>query len=99
MLFDALWMGVPALTLADRPPVGRNGSSLMTNLRLTDWIAVDEESYIDKAVKFAGDFESLAQLRSSMRERMQQSPLRDEKGFAGDLEHAYRCLWKKWCAS
>ncbi len=69
----------------------------MTNLELTDWIAVDQEVYTDKAVKFAGDFESLAKDRSSMRERMHQDPLTDEKGF--DLEHPYRCLWKQWCAS
>jgi len=98
MLFDALWMGVPTVTLASRPPVGRIGTSLMTNLGLPDWVAQDEEGYIDKAVEFATDFEKLAELRAGMRERMSASPVMDERGFARDVENAYTVMWQKWCS-
>jgi len=97
MLFDALWMGVPAITLASRPPVGRIGTSLMTNLDLAHWVAQDEESYISKAVELGRDIKELARLRSGMRKRMRESPVMDEKGFANDVENAYRIMWTDWC--
>ena len=99
MLFDALWMGVPALTLAARPPVGRIGTSLMTNLGLPEWVAKDEQEYEDKAVAFAQDIAALASLRSGMRSRMQASPVMDEKGFARDMERAYETMWRTWVDS
>jgi predicted O-linked N-acetylglucosamine transferase (SPINDLY family) len=99
MLFDALWMGVPTVTLASRPPVGRIGTSLMTNLGLHDWVAQDEEGYIDKAVEFATDFKKLAELRAGMRERMSASPVMDERGFARDVENAYTVMWQNWCSN
>jgi predicted O-linked N-acetylglucosamine transferase (SPINDLY family) len=97
MLFDALWMGVPALTLAARPPVGRIGTSLMTNLGLPEWVAQDEQEYEDKAVSLAQDVAHLAGLRSGMRARMQGSAVMDEVGFARDMEQAYRGMWQRWC--
>ena len=98
MLFDALWMGVPALTLASRPPVGRIGASVMTNIGLADWVAKDEYEYVDKAESFAKNIEELARLRSSMRERMKASPLMDEAEFARDVENAFQKMWDRWCS-
>jgi protein O-GlcNAc transferase len=97
MLFDALWMGVPALTIASRPPVGRIGTSLMMNLGLPEWVAQTEEEYIQKAVAFAQDHSRLSELRSTMCQRMQDSPVMDGKGFAQGVEEAYREMWEKWC--
>jgi hypothetical protein len=97
MLFDALWMGVPALTLAARPPVGRIGTSLMTNLGLSEWVAKDEQEYEDKAVLFAQEIAHLVELRSGMRTRMKGSAVMDEVGFARDIEQAYRGVWHRWC--
>jgi predicted O-linked N-acetylglucosamine transferase (SPINDLY family) len=97
MLFDALWMGVPALTLASRPPLGRIGASVMTNIGLADWVAKDEYEYVDKAESFARNIEELARLRSSIRERMKASPLMDEVGFARDVENAFQKMWHRWC--
>ena len=96
-LFDALWMGVPALTLAGRPPVGRIGASLMTNLGLPEWVAGSEEEYIAKACAFAQNSEVLVELRAGMRERMKNSPLMDGVGFARGVEAAYREMFEKWC--
>ena len=97
MLFDALWMGVPFVSLASRPPVGRIGTSLLKNLGLDEWVAQSEEEYIGKAVAFAGDVEALSELRVGMRSRMQASPLMDEAGFARGVEAAYRTMWAGWC--
>jgi predicted O-linked N-acetylglucosamine transferase (SPINDLY family) len=96
MLFDALWMGVPILTLSSRPPVGRIGTSLMINLGLPEWVAESEEGYIGKACAFAQNHQSLAQLRAGMRERMQNSPIMDGAGFARGVEEAYRGMFEKW---
>ena len=99
MLFDAVWMGVPVLTLASSRPVGRIGTSLMTNLGLPEWVASDEHEYEDKAVVFAQDITALASLRSGMRARMQASPVMDEKAFALDVEHAFQTMWTNWVDS
>jgi len=99
MLFDAIWMGVPALTLASPRPVGRIGTSLMTNLGLPEWVAQDEQEYEDKAISFAQDISALANLRSGMRARMQASPVMDEKAFAQDVENAFEAMWRTWVES
>lgn len=97
MLFDALWMGVPALTLAGRPPVGRIGTSLMMNLGLPEWVTYSEDEYIRQAVAVAQDSARLTALRAGMRERMRNSPLMDEQGFACGVEDALRAMWQTWC--
>ena len=96
MIMDALWMGVPALTLASRPPVGRLGTGMMMNLGLPEWVAQSEGEYIDKACQFAGDSQRLKELRTGMRERMQNSPLMDGPGFARNFEAAYRAMFEHW---
>jgi protein O-GlcNAc transferase len=99
MLFDAVWMGVPVLTLASSRPVGRIGTSLMTNLGLSAWVAQIEQEYEDKAVLYAQDIPALQSLRSSMRLKMQSSPLMDESSFAHDVENAYEKMWSIWLES
>lgn len=95
---EALWMGVPVITLAGRTHVARVGVSLLAQLRLAECIAQDRKSYIDAAVGMAGDLDRLAGLRAALRRRMQDSPLCDAKTFTGKVERAYRDVWKKWCA-
>lgn len=99
MIFDALWMGVPVLTLAGRPPVGRIGTGLMMNLGLPQWVADSEDEYIDRACVLGGDHAALAELRSGMRRRVQESPLMDGPGFARDYETALRGMFTTWCAN
>ncbi|WP_136416236.1 tetratricopeptide repeat protein [Herbaspirillum sp. ST 5-3] len=96
MLFDALWMGVPALTMPSRPPVGRIGTSLMMNLGLPEWVVTDENDYIDKACAFAGEPQRLTELRTGMRDRMRASPVMDGAGFARGVEDAYRRMFRAW---
>jgi predicted O-linked N-acetylglucosamine transferase (SPINDLY family) len=96
MLFDALWMGVPALTLAGRPPLGRIGTSLMMNLDMPEWVARTEDDYVAKACALAGNAQVLAPLRAGMRERMRNSPVMDGAGFARAVEAAYREMFGNW---
>ena len=96
MLFDADWMGLPVVTLASDRPVGRIGTSLMTNLGLADWVAQNEQEYEDKAVGFAQDIPNLITLRRSMRSKMEASPVMDDAAFAGDVEDAFKAMWQSW---
>lgn len=97
MLLDALWMGVPALTLAGRPPLGRIGTTFMMNLDLPQWVAYSEQEYVDKACALTADPAALADLRANLRQRMQNSPLMDGKGFARSVEWAYAAMWARFC--
>lgn len=98
-LFEMAHLGIPFITLADRPSVGRIGSTIAHGLGHPEWIAQSEEEYIAKAVALASDLERLARLRVGLRSEMERSPLMDEKGFARKVEAAYREMWRRWCAA
>jgi predicted O-linked N-acetylglucosamine transferase (SPINDLY family) len=94
---DAIWMGVPVVSLSGRTSVGRGGRSILSNLGLRDLIAETPQGYVEIALSLAGDMSRLAELRAGLRSRMESSPLRDAKGFARDVEAAFRGLWRNWC--
>lgn len=93
---EALWMGVPVITLAGPNHVSRVGASLLTHCGLPDMVAADEAGYIAAARALAGDLGRLAELRRGMRNRLEQSPLTDYPGFARKIETAYRRMWRDW---
>ena len=95
---EALWMGVPVLTLAGNAHVSRVGCSLLHNAQLDDWIATTPEEYVAKAVGLAGSWREWSGLRTQLRPRLSSSPLMDEQKFVGRLEKAYRMMWRTWCA-
>ena len=95
---DALWMGVPVITLAGPTPVTRGGLSLLSNVGLPELAAYSVDDYVEKAAALARDLPRLAALRAGLRERMQRSPLLDAPRFTRNLEAAYRTLWQSWCA-
>jgi predicted O-linked N-acetylglucosamine transferase (SPINDLY family) len=94
---DALWMGVPVVTLVGKTVVGRAGLSQLTNLNLTHLIATTEERYVEVAAGLAADRPRLTELRAGMRQRMRESPLTDAPRFARNIESAYRAMWRRWC--
>lgn len=96
-LFETLYMGVPYITLAARPSVGRLGSSILQGAGHAEWIATSEDDYVARAVGLASDLAGLSNTRSILRTQMENSPLRDEAGFARKVEQAYRSMWKIWC--
>jgi predicted O-linked N-acetylglucosamine transferase (SPINDLY family) len=93
---EALWQGVPVVTLAGRPTVGRFGAAIMHPLGMDDWVATDTESYVQKAVAAAGNLEGMVALRADLRARFEASSLHDPAGLAAGIEAAYRRLWDEW---
>lgn len=90
---EALWMGVPVLTLRGNRFLSRAGENIMKNLGLPEWIAENESGYLTKAAAFAADLPALATLRSGLRERALASPMFDAPRFARFIEEA---LWGMW---
>ncbi|HEX4798880.1 MAG TPA: tetratricopeptide repeat protein [Burkholderiales bacterium] len=95
---DALWMGVPVITVPGTQSISRSAASILSTVGLPAWIASTPEQYVRLAVESARDPSAVCALRSSLRERMRASPLMDEARFARDLEAAYRGMWRAWCA-
>ena len=94
---DALWMGVPVVTLAGPTPASRGGLSQLANLNLAELVAHDREQYIQIATDLARDPTRLESLRSAMRQRLRGSVLMDERRFAREIELRYREAWRAWC--
>jgi predicted O-linked N-acetylglucosamine transferase (SPINDLY family) len=94
---EALWMGVPVLTLSGGCHAGRVGRSLLSAVGLDDWVAETEKEYVDHAVAYANSPDALVRLRASMRQRMADSVLCDGKIFTAKLESVYRSMWVDWC--
>ncbi|MBI3707931.1 MAG: tetratricopeptide repeat protein [Proteobacteria bacterium] len=95
---EALWMGVPVVTLAGIHHAARVGISLLGQLGLDELIAATPAAYADIATGLAGDADRRADYRAALRRRLAASPLMDARGFARDVEAAYRALWREWCA-
>lgn len=96
---NALWMGVPVLTLEGDAVLARSGSSILRAAGLQEWIAASAEDYLAKARGFGADLPALAQLRAGLRDRLRRSALCDPAGFMQGLESAYRDMWRTWCRS
>ena len=96
---DALWMGVPVVSLAGPRAVGRGGLSILSNLGLSDWVAHDAEQYVQIAVGLVSDLLRLSNIRATLRQRMQSSVLMDAPRFARNIEAAYREMWRRWCVT
>lgn len=96
---EAMWMGVPVVTLEGNTHVSRVGVSLLSNVGLTDLIAKTQDEYIEKSVQLANDIEKLHLLRERLRGMMTRSPLTDSKQFTINLENFYRQMWETYCKS
>lgn len=92
---EALWMGVPTLTLSGDTLLARQGASLLTAAGRGDLVATNVADYIDKAIALASDLSELSALRASLREQTGASPLFDAPRFARNFEDA---LWEIWQA-
>ena len=96
---EAMWMGLPVITLAGTGFAARAGVSLLSNIGLTELIAKTSDEYISIAINLAKDLKRLQSLRVNLRDMMKFSPLCDAKRFTTNLEICYRQMWKKWCES
>jgi predicted O-linked N-acetylglucosamine transferase (SPINDLY family)/predicted SAM-dependent methyltransferase len=93
---EALWMGVPVITLAGPTHVTRVGASILRRLELDELVASTPDAYVERAAALARDVAGMRKLRKELRARMQASPLMDGTRFAGAVESAYRTAWNAW---
>lgn len=89
---EALWMGVPSVTLRGNSLLARQGASMLTAAGLSDWIAIDEADYVNRAIRLASDLLTLANLRRQLREQVLASPLFDSQRFAKHLVTALHAM-------
>jgi predicted O-linked N-acetylglucosamine transferase (SPINDLY family) len=94
---DAMWMGVPTVTLTGDRFMSRIGGSLMQQGNLGQFVASSPEEYVGIAVDWASRVEELARLRQDMRAMLKAAPLLDQHGFMRGLEAEYRRIWTEWC--
>ena len=95
---EALWMGVPVVSLYGWTIVSRQGAMNLVALEMEDWIAHSEDDYVRIAVAAAGDLPRLSALRQGLRLRIANYPFGDLPRFTRAVERGYRTMWREWCS-
>jgi protein O-GlcNAc transferase len=93
---DALWMGVPVVSLAGQTAVSRQGRSILSNIGLPELVARRPRQYVQTTVTLAQSPARLAELRRTMRHRMLTSPLMNSRRLTRNIENVYRQMWRQW---
>ena len=93
---EALWMGVPTLTLGGDTLLSRQGAGVVTPAGLEDWVASSETDYVEKAISLTSDLSKLANLRTGLRAQVLASPVYDAPRFARNFEAALWGMWQQW---
>ncbi|MFA5238951.1 MAG: tetratricopeptide repeat protein [Phycisphaerae bacterium] len=96
---EAMWMGVPTISLVGKHFASRVGLSILSCAGLEFFAASCPDEYVTKATALAKNCQALAKIRAAMRQRMAGSILGDAKRFSGSVEQAYRQMWHRWCQS
>lgn len=91
---NALYMGVPVLTLAGQHSVARSGVSLMTNVGLPEWVCGSPEAFVEQGARLVADLPALARTRAGLRQRMMASPVGDQARFARDFGALLHEMWQ-----
>lgn len=95
---EALWMGVPVITLRGDRSAGRMVASVLTHVGMSDWIAETQEQYISLAQHFSNNLETLASIRKNLRSNVQTSALCNGIACTREVETKLREMWKRWCS-
>lgn len=95
---EALYMGVPVVTLQGSTVASRLSASILTAAQMHAWIAHSAEEYAEIALRMSREAPRLAQVRRSLRERLTKSAVGDVAGYTVAVEQAYRSMWRRWCA-
>jgi predicted O-linked N-acetylglucosamine transferase (SPINDLY family) len=95
--FEALWMGVPVVTLTGERFLGRIGASFLTAAGLAEHVAPNPDAYVEIAIHLARNDVARTALRRMLRERVATSPLCDAPSYVRSVEAAYREMWQRWC--
>ena len=94
---EALWMGVPVITLRGERHAGRVGASLLNKIGLGEMVAENQDQYVGIGIELAEDMNALENLRAGLRSHMQSSALCDGRAFARTMEYAFQKAWRNWC--
>ncbi|MEO5375033.1 MAG: tetratricopeptide repeat protein [Alphaproteobacteria bacterium] len=94
--WEALWMGVPVVTLRGDRPNGRATASILTSAGLPEFIAADREAYVAIAERLAADPVRLRERRLNQRRHLLARPILDPATFVRSVEDAYREIWTRW---
>jgi predicted O-linked N-acetylglucosamine transferase (SPINDLY family) len=86
---EALWMGVPVVTLAGTNHASRVGTTILHSVGLSELVALNSDQYVDIAVALSKRPDRLKEYRHSLRPRMLSSQLMNAVNFTADLEKAY----------
>ena len=93
--FEALWMGVPVMTLKGDKHAGRVSSSILNALDMEDCIGSDQKDFLEKCVKLANSSEKLEYYKLNLRENLKNSPLTNSIQFTRKIEREYDNMWSK----
>jgi protein O-GlcNAc transferase len=96
---EALWMGVPTLTLEGDRMLARQGSALLQAAGLPEWVARSPREYVEKAVAVTASPSALQALRSGLRERLPQTALFDGARFAAAFTAAIEQMHQAACSA
>jgi len=96
---DALWMGVPVITLAGERFIERLSASMLSAVGLDELITRSQADFVACAAALAEDHQRRRALRNTLRQRMADSPLCDAPGLARTLERAYRTMWQHFLST
>ena len=91
---EALWMGVPTLTLSGKTLLERQGHTIMCNAGLDDWVCFSENEYINKAITFSENLTKLSSIRSHLRSTLLEMPIMNAKKFANEFEQTLVKIWQ-----
>jgi predicted O-linked N-acetylglucosamine transferase (SPINDLY family) len=92
---DALWMGVPVVSLTGEAVPQRMTTSTLHAVGCADWATSSPEGYIRKVIELAQAKSLRHSLRAGLREQMRASPLCDPEGLTRALEQAYIQMFKR----
>ncbi|AIP04749.1 tetratricopeptide repeat protein [Burkholderia pseudomallei] len=96
-VLNALWMGVPTLTMRGETLPSRAGLTWMSHVGLESFIADDIDDFVAKGIALASDIPALARIRGELRERCMRSPAFQPQRVAQDVSDAFRIMWRRWC--
>jgi predicted O-linked N-acetylglucosamine transferase (SPINDLY family) len=94
---DALWMGVPVVSLAGPAFASRQSFTILARIGFEKFVASSGEQYVAKAAALAANTEALHTLRMTMRQRLQNSSVFDVKQFGREIAQAFRGMWRDYC--
>jgi predicted O-linked N-acetylglucosamine transferase (SPINDLY family) len=95
---EALWMGVPVITLQNPEPRSRLSLGVLEQAGLSELIAESPEAYVELAKELATDIVRLGTIRAQLREKLRRSPLLDARAVTRAVESAYREMWLQYCS-